>query len=98
MHRRAGAVFRWLWVRQEVAKRALDLFLMGQGVKSFSDNAALLSELLGPLKGDADATAGLEELRQILGVLFGEGSSPDIAIVAERIGTSVRTLQRRSGS
>ena len=44
---------------------------------------------------DASVPDLAHRVRQILGVLFGEGSSPDIAIVAERIGTSVRTLQRR---
>jgi histidyl-tRNA synthetase len=56
-------------VPDEIAGRALGLFLTGTGVKSFADNAALLSELAGPLREDADATKGLEELRAILDTL-----------------------------
>jgi len=58
-------------VPEEVAARAVDLFLMGKGVKSFSDNAALLSELAGALKGDEEAMVGLEELGKIFDVLSG---------------------------
>lgn len=54
---------------EAVVGRALDLFLAGKGVKSFADNAALLSALEGPLQGDAEAMLGLEELRQILEAL-----------------------------
>ncbi|MEO8285339.1 MAG: histidine--tRNA ligase [Chloroflexota bacterium] len=54
---------------EDVARRALDLFLSGKDVKSFSDNAALLAELTGPLKDDAEATAGLNEMQQILDAL-----------------------------
>jgi histidyl-tRNA synthetase len=56
-------------VPDEIAGRALGLFLTGTDVKSFADNAALLSELAGPLREDADATKGLEELRAILDTL-----------------------------
>jgi histidyl-tRNA synthetase len=58
-------------VPADVASRAVNLFLMGKSVKSFADNAALLSELAGPLKDDAEATAGLEELRRIFDILSG---------------------------
>jgi histidyl-tRNA synthetase len=56
-------------VPAEVAARAVELFLMGKSVKSFGDNTALLSELAGALKGDEEATAGLEELGRIFEVL-----------------------------
>jgi histidyl-tRNA synthetase len=56
-------------VPEQVAARAVDLFLIGKGVKSFSDNAALLSELSGALKGDVEAMAGIEELGRIFDVL-----------------------------
>jgi len=47
--------------------------------------------------GDAAARDVAQRLREILGVLFGEsgGGSPGIRAVADRMGTSVRTLQRR---
>jgi AraC-like DNA-binding protein len=37
-----------------------------------------------------------QRVRQVLGVLFADGvGSPEIRVVADRMGTSVRTLQRR---
>jgi histidyl-tRNA synthetase len=64
-------------VPEDVAGRALDLFLTGKSAKSFADNAALLSELAGPLKDDAEATAGLDELRNVLGALANMGIDLD---------------------
>ena len=45
--------------------------------------------------GDVAVPDVAHRVRQILVVLLGAGDSPDIRIVAERVGTSVRTLQRR---
>ncbi len=58
-------------IDEAVAGRALDLFLSGKGVASFSDNTALLDELAGPLSGDEEATQALEELRRLLEALSG---------------------------
>jgi histidyl-tRNA synthetase len=62
---------------EEVAGRALDLFLAGGEVRTFADNYALLSELSGPLKEDPGATQGLEELRQVLQALESMGGDLD---------------------
>jgi len=64
-------------IPEEVAAKALETFLGGGSVHSFSDNAALLSELAGPLKGDPEATRGLEELGQILNALSSMGIAGD---------------------
>ncbi|HEX8230267.1 MAG TPA: histidine--tRNA ligase [Chloroflexia bacterium] len=56
-------------IDEATAGHALDLFLSGQGVASFAENVALLSELAGPLKDDMEATQGLQELRQVLDAL-----------------------------
>jgi histidyl-tRNA synthetase len=53
----------------EQAQRALDLFLTGGEVRSFSDNLALLGEIAGPLKDDPQALKGIEELRQVFEAL-----------------------------
>jgi histidyl-tRNA synthetase len=58
-------------ISEVVAGRALDLFLAGKDVSSFSDNARLLSELSGPLKDDEEGSEGLEELRQVFEALSG---------------------------
>ncbi|HYP21457.1 MAG TPA: histidine--tRNA ligase [Chloroflexia bacterium] len=58
-------------IEEVTAGRALDLYLGGQGVSSFAENVALLGELAGPLQGDAEATQGLQELRQVLDALSG---------------------------
>ena len=64
-------------VSKELAERALDLYLKGSKVKSFADNSALLAELAGPLKDDAEATQGLEDLQTILQLLEGMGVQKD---------------------
>src|SRR5438034_3649490 len=43
---------------EDVASRALDLFLSGAEVKSFGDNRALLGELSGVLKDNPEASEG----------------------------------------
>jgi histidyl-tRNA synthetase len=58
-------------VPEDVAARALDIYSLSKNVKTFGDNLTLLSELAEPLKDDAEATAGLEELRRIFDVLSG---------------------------
>ena len=58
-------------IERDVAQRTLDLFLAGQGVSNFSENAALLSELSGPLQGDEEGTRGLKELQQVVDALSG---------------------------
>lgn len=64
-------------IAEDVAGRALDLFLTGKDASSFSDNMALLGELAGPLKNDPEASQGLEELRQILDALPNMGVDLD---------------------
>ena len=64
-------------IAEEVAGRALDLFLSGTGGKTFKDNSALLSELAGPLKDDPEAMRGIEELGQILEALSGMGMASE---------------------
>jgi histidyl-tRNA synthetase len=56
---------------REVAGRALEVFTGGRKVARFTDNTALLAELSGPLANDAEATRGLENLRDILSALQG---------------------------
>jgi histidyl-tRNA synthetase len=62
---------------EDVASRALDLFLTGGEVRGFNDNLALLSELSGPLKDDPEASHGLEQLRQLFEALAGMGGDLD---------------------
>ncbi|HET9496492.1 MAG TPA: histidine--tRNA ligase [Chloroflexia bacterium] len=62
---------------EDVARRAMDLFVTGGKVRSFADNAALLGELAGPLSGDLEALQGLEELRRIFEVLPSMGLDLD---------------------
>jgi histidyl-tRNA synthetase len=64
-------------IEPEVAARALELYLRGKGVRTFSDNYALLAELRGPLSDDPRASAGLEELGQVLDALAGMGGDLD---------------------
>lgn len=64
-------------IDEAVAERALDLFLSGSGVASFSDNMALLDELAEPLSGDEEAMQGLTELRRLLEALSGMGVELD---------------------
>lgn len=72
-------------IDEATADRALDLFLSGQGVSSFSENLALLGELAGPLQGDQEATQGLQELRQVLDAL----SSMNVDLDRYRIDTTL---------
>ena len=62
---------------EDVARRAMDLFVTGGKVRSFADNAALLGELAGPLSGDPEALRGLDELRRIFEVLPSMGLDLD---------------------
>ncbi len=64
-------------IPDDVAERALNLFLSGGNVKSFKDNRALLGELAGPLKDDPEAMKGVEELGQILDALAAMGIAGD---------------------
>ncbi|HUP28502.1 MAG TPA: HisS family protein, partial [Chloroflexia bacterium] len=64
-------------IDEQVAARALGLFLSGKDVKSFSDNMALLGELAGPLKNDPQATEGIQELSRILEALRSMGGDLD---------------------
>ena len=77
-------------IPEEVADKALDSFLGGAGVRTFQDNAALLSELAGHLQDDPEATRGLDELGQILDALSRMGmASADL----DRYGVDI-TLAR----
>lgn len=58
-------------IAEEVADRALELFLSGNEVASFSDNMALLDELAIRLSGDEEAVQALGELRRLLEALSG---------------------------
>ncbi len=64
-------------IEDNVAGRALDLFLTGKDVHTFNDNVALLAELSGPLKDDPQATEGIQELSQIVDALGGMGGDLD---------------------
>ncbi len=64
-------------VSRVTAGRALEMFTSGGKVGGFADNAALLAELAGPLANDAEATRGLENLREILSALEGMGVQLD---------------------
>lgn len=58
-------------VEEEVAIRALEMYMRGAKVASFADNKALLAELAGVLASDEEASKGLKELGEILSVLEG---------------------------
>lgn len=64
-------------VSEDVAVRALDLFLKSGKVQTFADNKALLAELAGVLSEDPEASKGLADLGGILEALEGMGVELD---------------------
>ena len=82
-------------VPEEVAARAVDLFLMGKEVKSFSDNAALLSELAGPLKDDRGGHGGPGGAAQDIRGAFEHEPGPRPLQARRRAGARPRLLHGR---
>ena len=64
-------------IPEQLAARALDMFLTGGQVSSFGDNYALLDALAEPLKDDPEATKGLDDLRKVLQALEAMNVSRD---------------------
>ncbi len=66
---------------EDVARRAMDLFVTGGRVGAFAGNMALPDRLAGTLGGDPDALLGLEELRRIFEVLPSMGLDLDRFVI-----------------